>query len=91
MADFILKNPLVFTDGSGFDISPNTEIFADTVNTEVIFSIGQTVSTSSNVEFADITLTDKLTLDNDTFIIRKNAITGSFTHTGNLITSKNVK
>ena len=89
MADFILKNPLVFTDGSGFDISPNIEIFANTVNTEVIFSIGQVVSTSSNVEFADIALTDKLTLDNDTFIIRKNAITGSFTHTGNLITSKN--
>jgi hypothetical protein len=87
MADFILKEPLVFTDGTGFDINPNTEIFAKTSGIEVVFSIGQDVSTSSNVEFADLTLTDKLTLDNDTFIIRKNIITGSFTHTGNLITS----
>ena len=87
MADFILKEPLVFTDGTGFDINPNTEIFAKTSGIEVVFSIGQDVSTSSNVEFADLTLTDKLTLDNDTFIIRKNIITGSFTHTGNLITA----
>ena len=86
MADFILKRPLVFNDGTGFDINPNTEIFAKS-SIEITFSIDQAVSTSSNVEFADITLTDKLTLDNDTFIIRKNVITGSFTHTGNLITS----
>ena len=86
MADLILQNPLVFTDETGFDINPNTEIFAKS-SIEIIFSIDQVVSTSSNVEFADITLTDKLTLDNDTFIIRKNVITGSFTHTGNLITS----
>ena len=45
------------------------------------------MSTSSNVEFADVTLTDKLTLGNDSFILEKNRITGSFTHTGNLITS----
>ena len=87
MADFILQAPLVFTDVTGFDINPNTEIFAKTSGIEVIFSIGQEISTASNVEFADVTLTDKLTLDNDTFIIRKNVITGSFTHTGNLITS----
>jgi len=86
MADLILKKPLVFTDGTGFDINPNTEIFAKS-SIEIIFSIDQNMSTSSNVEFADITLTDKLTLDNDTFIIRKNVITGSFTHTGNIITS----
>ena len=86
MANFILKRPLVFNDGTGFDINPNTEIFAKS-SIEIIFSIDQAVSTSSNVEFADITLTDKLTLDNDTFIIRKNVITGSFTHTGNIITS----
>ena len=60
MADFILKEPLVFTDGTGFDINPNTEIFAKTSGIEVVFSIGQDVSTSSNVEFADLTLTDKL-------------------------------
>ena len=87
MSDFILKNPLAFKDGTGFDINPNTDIFADTINTEIVFSIDQNVSTSSNVEFTDITLTDKLTLDNDTFIIRKNVITGSFTHTGNIIIS----
>ena len=29
MADFILKRPLVFNDGTGFDINPNTEIFAE--------------------------------------------------------------
>jgi len=87
MADLILQNPLVFTDETGFDINPDGDIFADTINTEIVFSIDQVVSTSSNVEFADITLTDKLTLDNDTLIIRKNVITGSFTHTGNIITS----
>ena len=86
MADFILKRPLVLKDGTGFDVNPNTEIFAES-SIEIIFSIDQEISTSSNVEFADITLTDKLTLDDDTFIIRKNVITGSFTHTGNLITS----
>jgi len=87
VANFILKEPLIFEDGIGFDINPNTEILAKNSGIEVIFSIDQDISTSSNVEFADITLTDKLTLDNDTFIIRKNVITGSFTHTGNLITS----
>jgi hypothetical protein len=86
MADFILKRPLVFNDGTGFDINPNTEIFAES-SIEIIFSIDQVVSTSSNVEFADVTLTDKLTLGNDSFILEKNRITGSFTHTGNLITS----
>ena len=86
MADFILKRPLVFKDGTGFDVNPNTELFAES-SIEIIFSIDQEISTSSNVEFADVTLTDKLTLDDDTFIIRKNVITGSFTHTGNLITS----
>jgi hypothetical protein len=86
MANFILKKPLVFKDKTGFDINPNTEIFAKS-SIEIIFSIDQNMSTSSNVEFADIKLTDKLTLDNDTFIIRKNVITGSFTHTGNIITS----
>jgi len=87
MADFILKEPLIFTDGTGFDVNPNTQIFAKTSGIDVVFSIAQEVSTSSNVEFADLTLTDKLILDNDTFILRKNEITGSFTHTGNLITS----
>ena len=86
MANFILKKPLVFKDKTGFDINPNTEIFAKS-SIEIIFSIDQNMSTSSNVEFTDIKLTDKLTLDNDTFIIRKNVITGSFTHTGNIITS----
>ena len=70
MADFILKRPLVLKDGTGFDVNPNTEIFAES-SIEIIFSIDQEISTSSNVEFADITLTDKLTLDDDTFIIRK--------------------
>ena len=70
MADFILKEPIILKGRTGSDVNPNTQIFSKTSGIDVVFSIAQEVSTSSNVEFADIKLTDKLTLDNDTFIIR---------------------
>ena len=28
MANFILKNPLTLSDGTGFDVEPNADIFA---------------------------------------------------------------
>ena len=49
--------------------------------------VNLTHSGVNDVEFNGITLTNKLTLDNDSFVIEKNSITGSFTQTGNIITS----
>ena len=87
MATYTVREALVFKNGTGFTTNlADVELLGVTPRT-VTFSIGQAVTTSSNVEFGDITLTDKVIIDDDTLIIQENRITGSFTQTGNLITS----
>lgn len=87
MATYTVREALVFKNGTGFTTNlADVELLGATPRT-VTFSIGQAVTTSSNVEFGDITLPDKVIIDDDTLIIQENRITGSFTQTGNLITS----
>ena len=82
MANFILRNPIVFIDGTGFDTVPdNEEIFANTrPQKNISFNIGQAVSTTSNTVFNQLS-TEKLIIDNQSLVLTKNVISGSFTQT----------
>ena len=87
MARIYFTNSLNFIDGTGFDINPNTGLFAKEKET-VTFSIGQDVSTTSNIFFNQLSAT-KVTIDDGNLILFNNDVTGSFTHTGNLTISSN--
>jgi len=90
MANLIFKNPLVFTDGTGFNVEPNSELFAE-IRETITFSIGQSVATTSNVVFNQITPTNqKIIIDDGGMILQNNAISGSFTLTGDMNVSSNL-
>ena len=89
MANFILKNPITFIDGTGFDTTPDSQdIFANT-NQTITFAISQVVGSGSNVVFNQIN-SNKLNIDNGTLILSGSTISGSFTHTGNQTISDNL-
>ena len=89
MANFILKNPITFVDGTGFDTTPDSQdIFANT-NQTITFAISQIVGSGSNVVFNQIN-SNKLNIDNGTLILSGSTISGSFTHTGNQTISNNL-
>jgi len=89
MANFILKNPITFIDGTGFDTTPDSQdIFANT-NQTITFAISQEVGSGSNVVFNQIN-SNKLNIDNGTLILSGSTISGSFTHTGNQTISNNL-
>ena len=89
MANFILKNPIKFIDGTGFDTTPDSQdIFANT-NQTITFAISQIVGSGSNVVFNQIN-SNKLNIDNGTLILSGSTISGSFTHTGNQTISNNL-
>ena len=89
MANFILKNPIRFTDGTGFDTTPDSQdIFANT-NQTITFAISQIVGSGSNVVFNQIN-SNKLNIDNGTLILSGSTISGSFTQTGNQTISNNL-
>ena len=89
MANFILKNPIRFIDGTGFDTTPDSQdIFANSSQT-INFAISQIVDSGSNVVFNQIN-SNKLNIDNGTLVLSGGAITGSFTHTGNQTISNNL-
>ena len=89
MANFILKNPITFIDGTGFDTTPDSQdIFANT-NQTITFAISQEVSSGSNVVFNQIN-SNKLNIDNGTLILSGSTISGSFTQTGNQTISNNL-
>ena len=87
MATYILREALVFKNGTGFTTNLADVELIGTEPRTITFSIPQALATTSNVEFDDITLSSKVIIDNDSLIIQENRITGSFTQTGNLITS----
>ena len=87
MATYILREALVFKNGTGFTTNLADVELIGTEPRTITFSIPQALATTSNVEFDDITLSSKIIIDNDSLIIQENRITGSFTQTGNLITS----
>ena len=89
MANFILKNPITFIDGTGFDTTPDSQdIFANT-NQTITFAISQIVGSGSNVVFNQIN-SNKLNIDNGTLILSGSTISGSFTQTGNQTISNNL-
>ena len=88
MANIVLKDPIIFTAGTGFIINfSGTELFARQGRT-VTFAIGQVVSTTSNVIFNKLT-TNPVIIDNGTLRLDNNMISGSFTQTGNFKVSSN--
>ena len=88
MANIVLKDPIIFTAGTGFIINlSGTELFARQART-VTFAIGQVVSTTSDVKFNKLT-TNPVIIDNGTLRLDSNMISGSFTQTGNFKVSSN--
>ena len=88
MANIVLKDPIIFTAGTGLIINfSGTELFARQGRT-VTFAIGQAVSTTSNVIFNKLT-TNPVIIDNGTLRLDNNMISGSFTQTGNFKASSN--
>jgi len=88
VANIVLKDPIIFTAGTGFIINfSGTELFAREGRT-VTFAIGQVVSTTSNVIFNKLT-TNPVIIDNGTLRLDNNMISGSFTQTGNFKVSSN--
>ena len=88
MANIVLKDPIIFTADTGLIINfSGTELFAREGRT-VIFSIGQAVSTTSDVKFNKLT-TNPVIIDNGTLRLDSNMISGSFTQTGNYKVSSN--
>jgi len=83
---FKFQSPLVFIASTGFTIDPNnTELFGNVSPSQTItFSIGQDVSTSSNVVFGQITPTDeKFIIDNEDLFLKDGEISGSLTVSSN--------
>ena len=88
MANIVLKEPIIFSAGTGFIINfSGTELFAREGRT-VTFAIGQAVSTTSDVKFNKLT-TNPVIIDNGTLRLDNNMISGSFTQTGNFKVSSN--
>jgi len=88
VANIVLKDPIIFTAGTGFIINfSGTELFAREGRT-VTFAIGQAVSTTSDVKFNKLT-TNPVIIDNGTLRLDNNMISGSFTQTGNFKVSSN--
>ena len=84
-----LKNPLTTLDGTGVDVTPNSPIFGFKQETTVV-SIGQDVSSSSDVRFKQITNTSSsFIIDNSNLVLKQNQITGSFTQSGDFTVGNN--
>jgi len=85
---YTLKQPLQFINSTGFDTTPNTDIFGNEVTT-VTFAIGQDVGSGSNVQFNQLTATPPILIDNGIFKLDDGSISGSYTHTGNFSITNN--
>ena len=92
---FVFKKPLIFQQNTGVTINPNnTELFGNISPSQItLFSIGQDVSTDSNVSFDAVT-TNKIIIDSGSLILSgatvsaslsEASITGSFTLAGSLV------
>ena len=64
MAVFTFKSPIKFVAGTGFIISPDDTDINLSSEVNAVFSIGQDVSTTSTVTFAQTTQ-DNLLVDNN--------------------------
>ena len=83
---FKFQSPLVFIGSTGFTVDPNnTELFGNVSPSQIItFSIGQAVSTGSNVQFNQVTSTaEKFIIDNEDLFLKSGEISGSLTVSSN--------
>ena len=83
---FKFQSPLVFIQSTGLTIDPNnTELFGNVSPSQTItFSIGQAVSTGSNVQFNQVTPTaEKFIIDNEDLFLKSGEISGSLTVSSN--------
>ena len=100
-SNFIFKKPLIFHQGTGVTIDPNaTELLGRVSPSQTTtFSIGQTVASSSNVVFGDVTV-NKFIIDSGSLILSGSdhvsgssstaIISGSFTLGGSFNLSENL-
>ena len=90
---FIFKAPLIFKQFTGVTIEPNdTELFGKVSPSQTItFSIGQAVSSGSNVVFDQVTVTNKkITINDGGLVLSGSSILGSFTLAGSKTISSNL-
>ena len=83
---FKFQSPLVFIGSTGFTVDPNnTELFGNVSPSQTTtFSIGQAVSTGSNVQFNQVTSTaEKFIIDNEDLFLKDGEISGSLTVSSN--------
>ena len=83
---FKFQSPLVFISSTGFTVDPNnTELFGNVSPSQTTtFSIGQAVSTGSNVQFNQVTSTaEKFIIDNEDLFLKDGEISGSLTVSSN--------
>ena len=79
--------PLIFTQGTGVTLSQNNVQFDGSTRVDQTISIGQDVSTTSNVTFNSVSASSLIT-DNVTY--NGNSITGNLNITGSTTTTGNV-
>ncbi len=79
--------PLIFTQGTGVTLSQNNVQFDGSTRIDQTISIGQDVSTTSNVTFNSVSASSLIT-DNVTY--NGNSITGNLNITGSTTTTGNV-
>ncbi len=94
MAVFTFKSPIKFVAGTGFIISPDDTDINLSSEVNAVFSIGQDVSTTSTVTFAQTTQ-DNLLVDNNlslsgTAINNLSSIAGNLTITNNFSNTNNL-
>jgi len=90
---FIFKAPLIFKQSTGVTIEPNnTELFGKVRPSQITtFSIGQVVSSGSNVVFDQVTVTNKkITINDGGLVLSGSSILGSFTLAGSKTISSNL-
>jgi hypothetical protein len=83
---FKFQSPLVFIASTGFTVDPNnTELFGNVSPSQTTtFSIGQAVSTGSNVQFNQVTpTTEEFIIDNEDLFLKDGEISGSLTVSSN--------
>ena len=89
----IFKAPLIFKQFTGVTIEPNdTELFGKVKPSQTTtFSIGQPVSSGSNVVFDQVTVTNKkITINDGGLVLSGSSILGSFTLAGSKTISSNL-
>jgi len=82
-----VASPLIFTQGTGVTLSQNNVQFDGSTRVDQTISIGQDVSTTSNVTFNSVSASSLIT-DNVTY--NGNSITGNLNITGSTTTTGNV-